>query len=277
MDVIAHGLIFQPTELYGALRRFPDEVEDRSEVFWDAWKATGVPCLKIEPPGGTPPRCAVLYLHGNAGTIGASRAFAHHIADAAGARVFVVEYPGYWLDAAGKLPEPASAAALYKAATESARFVLSVIGNLPLCVIGFSLGCSPAARVAKTLGAGARGLVLVAPMTSLAGIAADKFPSLRSVPWLTSMVDAFKTEEDAKGCYQTHALVIHSQSDEVIGFAHGVRRAPAAPAVAHLNSGARARKRPPRPVFLYKTSPRGCAGYPRRSRMARSSSSPRRR
>lgn len=221
MDVLGRSIVFQPTALYGPLRKFPDEVDEMGEVYWELWNALGVPCIRIDPPEGDP-RCAVLFLHGNAGTINASRDFALHIARVASARVFAIEYPGYWLETSGKCREQPSAAALYKAATESAQFVRSVTDRQPLCIIGYSLGCSLASRVAKSLGNDAQGLVLVSPMTSLAGVASDVL-GLKGMGWLTSMMDTFKTEEDARACFQNHAIVIHSQTDEVIRCDHGAR------------------------------------------------------
>lgn len=226
MDKLVGGFIFQPTVLDGPLRKFPDGVEDQNDVYWPLWKATGVPCLRIEPPQGEA-RVAVVFYHGNAGTITSSLGYARDIAARAQAVVFIVEYPGYWVNSAGRVEKSPDAAGLYDAALRAARFVRSAT-SLPLVIVGFSLGCSIASRVAKELGAAAaQGVALVAPMRSLATLAVDKFAVAGAMMWALSMMDTFQTEMDAAECYQPFALVVHSVADEVIPHDHGRTCVPA--------------------------------------------------
>ena len=223
LDTLLGSLVFQPTVLNGPLRRFPDDAESSDEVYWPMWHALTLPCLRIQPKGAAH---RALLLHGNADTLSGCRPLAHILAEMLEADVYVLEYPGYWLTATGVKATP-SAEGVYDAALRASRFLLQKCGQ-PLCVMGYSLGCSPAARVLRELDTKVELGVLVAPMRSLVELAADLDPRAAAMKWLIGRMDTFQTEKDASHI-SARMMVVHGASDEIIPVEHGRRCGPAAP------------------------------------------------
>lgn len=219
LDTLLGGVLFQPTLLHGPLRRFPDEADSADEVYWPMWHALSVPCLRIPPPGES--NFSLLLLHGNADTLAGCRPLAHQLAAMLAADVYVLEYPGYWVSSAGAKAAP-SAAGVYDVASRAARFLLQKTAAKPLYVMGYSMGCSPAARVLKDLDTSVARAVLVAPMRSLAEVAAALDARAAAMLWAIRMMDTFQTEKDALHI-SAHTLVVHGEMDNVIPPEHGRR------------------------------------------------------
>jgi pimeloyl-ACP methyl ester carboxylesterase len=173
------------------------------------------------PATPTPGRRTVVYFHGNAevadSNVGVARALR-----ARGLDVVLVEYRGY-----GRSRDAAdgpSERGLYLDA-EGVLDALgaSGVGKEQIVLWGQSLGTGVAAEMARR-GRGAR-VVLVAPFTSTADVAAHVVPVL---PSSIVMADRFDTIAKAKEIL-VPAIVAHGTADEVIPFAQGERVSRALP------------------------------------------------
>jgi hypothetical protein len=110
----------------------------------------------------------VLYHHGNAANIDRYWERASHLW-ALGENVLIYDYPGY-----GRTPGSPSEAGIYCAARAALAYLRGLgdqIDQSRLFHYGFSLGSAPATELAAS--EPSRGLILEAPFTSVAGLAAD--------------------------------------------------------------------------------------------------------
>ena len=149
---------------------------------------------------GTP---TVVHLHGNAEALWHSEWLAQRYAEQ-GLGFYAIEYPGYGLAAA----TPVSEEAIYGTVEKAIRAL-----NVPkeqLILQGQSLGSGVAVEMAKR-GYGSR-LILVAPYTSIADVAAEAFPLLPA-RWLVR--DRFDSAWKAKDL-TLPVLLVHGSEDEVI-------------------------------------------------------------
>lgn len=110
----------------------------------------------------------VLVLHGNAGWAIHRYDFTASLQGVAALEVYLLEYPGY-----GSRAGNPTQTSLYRAATEG---LLALPTNLPVYVIGESLGTGPASYVAGTQSAKVSGVLLIAPFAELTLVAQWHYP-----------------------------------------------------------------------------------------------------
>lgn len=180
----------------------PERVEPR--------RPSCVPCLFLEYPSA---RFVVLYIHSNAEDLGRCRPFLTSFRSQFQVHVLAVEYPGYGIASGGPCDE--------HRATENAfaamRFIREVL-RWPLdsiLVLGRSIGCGPAIRVATKYEVA--GLILISPMLSFKALCRDV------VGWFAASAfeERFPNAERIKQV-ASPLLVVHGQQDEVIPCRHGV-------------------------------------------------------
>ena len=116
------------------------------------------------------PKIIWLMLHGNGGQA-SDRAFALPNFPESDS-VFIMEYPGY-----GTRPGQLSLRSFAEAAQQAYTSLRHRFPNLPVCVVGESLGTGPASYLASTACPPDK-LVLVVPYDELAGVAAEHYPFL---------------------------------------------------------------------------------------------------
>lgn len=151
---------------------------------------------------GTP---TVVHLHGNAEALWHSEWLAEKYAER-GLGFYAIEYPGYGLAGATPVSEDAIYATVEKAIAALER----TVPKDQIVLQGQSLGSGVAVEMAKR-GHGSR-LILVAPYTSIADVAAEAFPFLPG-RWLVR--DRFESASKAKGI-SLPVLLVHGSEDEVI-------------------------------------------------------------
>jgi pimeloyl-ACP methyl ester carboxylesterase len=131
-----------------------------------------------------PAQGRVLVSHGNAGTAFQCGHYADVIQQAAALDVFIVEYPGY-ADRPGKPSE--------RALDESADESLRLLGtNVPVYLVGESLGTGVAAYLAGRYPNKVAGVALLAPYNRLADVARSHYPIL---PVSLLLLDRFPAED----------------------------------------------------------------------------------
>ena len=117
----------------------------------------------------------VLVLHGNAGWAIRRHDFSSTLQSIAAVDVYLLEYPGF-----GSRPGEPTQNSLFSAAVEG---LLALPTNLPVYVVGESLGNSPACHAAGTQPTRVAGMLLIAPFANLADVAQRHYPWL-PVRWL---------------------------------------------------------------------------------------------
>lgn len=159
----------------------------------------------------------VLFFHGNGGQLSRTARTGRDAA-AVGLGFAAVEYPGYG-ESTGEGPSEAGC-------IEAGRAAIAKLQSqgfaAPICM-GHSLGTGVATALAAE-GRCAR-LVLASPYTSIADLAASRYPFV-PVRWL--LLDSFDSFARASRV-AVPALVVHGQSDTVIPFAMGRTLAEAIP------------------------------------------------
>lgn len=160
------------------------------------------------------PKMLVMIFHGNAGLA------ADRIAIARGflpqrAVILLAEYPGYGL----RKGRP-SEKQIYRAALDDARFLQKNFPDVPLVVVGESLGSGVATWLATQVKLD--GLILVSPFTSLSDLARDHFAGL-PVGWIVP--DKFDSRIHlaaiSNGTNKLPLLIIHGTEDQVVPFNQG--------------------------------------------------------
>ncbi|MBN8527965.1 MAG: alpha/beta hydrolase [Caulobacterales bacterium] len=160
------------------------------------------------PQAGRP---TFLFFGGNAMTLAGGDGRWRRIA-AQGAGVLAVAYRGY----DGSTGEP-SEAGLHKDASAAWRWLSSRVPAEDVVIHGFSLGTGVATQLAAEHKA--RALVLEAPYTSTADVAAVAYPW---VPVHLLMLDQFRSK-DQIGRVQMPVLIVHGDADEVVPYSQGRR------------------------------------------------------
>ena len=148
-----------------------------------------------------------LVLHGNAG-LAVQRAYwadaLERVSPGRALSVYVLEYPGY-----GRRAGAPSESAITGAA-------LAAIDALPAAgrshLLGESLGCAVAARVAQARPERVGGLVLVSPFNRLAEVAAHHYPWI-PVRWL--LRDVWRSDENLRD-FPGPVAVLAAERDQVV-------------------------------------------------------------
>ena len=149
-----------------------------------------------------------LFTHGNAGQA-ADRVYAlQRFSDSDS--VFILEYPGF-----GNREGSPSKASFNSAAEEAYRELRKVYSNIPVCVVGESIGSGPASSLTR-LEKPPDKLVLVVPFDNLASVVADHFPL---IPARLILFDRWDNVEALKG-YSGKVEIYGAIDDQVIPIHH---------------------------------------------------------
>jgi len=172
------------------------------------------------------PRNVWLFTHGNAGQA-TDRAYALHCFSDSDS-VYILEYPGY-----GSRPGSPSKASFNSAAEQAYRELRRAYPNIPVCIIGESIGTGPASSLVR-LNKQPDKLVLVVPFDNLASVAKDHFPL---VPAGLVLFDRWDNVEAIKG-FSGKLEIYGAADDQVIPIRHARTLARSLPiAVYHEISG----------------------------------------
>jgi hypothetical protein len=154
------------------------------------------------------PRNVWLFTHGNAGQA-ADRAYALQCFSDSDS-VFILEYPGY-----GNREGFPSKASFNSAAEEAYRWLRKAYPDIPVCVIGESIGSGPASSLTR-LEKQPDKLVLVVPFDNLASVVRDHLPL---VPARLVLFDRWDNVEALKG-YSGKVEIYGAIDDQVIPIRH---------------------------------------------------------
>ena len=161
-----------------------------------------------------------LMMHGNAGQAANRDYVLHCMSDRDS--LYVLEYPGYGLREGSP-----SLGSINQAASEAYRLLRSRNPNIPVCVLGESIGSGPACSLARETVPPDK-IVLVVPFDSLAAVASGHFPFL---PVRFLLRDAWKNVESLSH-YSGPVEVFGAVDDSIIPVKH-------AKSLARQVSGAR--------------------------------------
>ncbi len=165
-----------------------------------------------------PARAAVVYFHGNAGSLAGSAREAGLLA-ARGYGVLLVEYRGY-----GGNPGAPSETGFYADGRAAMAFLVAQdIAPARTIVIGNSIGSGTATQMAREYAPAA--LILTSPFTSLPDVAGEKLPFAPVNILLRDRFDNLAKVPTLK----MPVLVQHGTHDNVVPFAQGKALANAAP------------------------------------------------
>jgi uncharacterized protein len=154
------------------------------------------------------PRNVWLFTHGNAGQA-ADRAYALQCFSDTDS-IFILEYPGY-----GKRAGSPSKSSFNSAAEEAYRGLRKAYPDIPVCVIGESIGSGPASSLSR-LEKQPDKLVLVVPFDNLASVVRDHLPL---IPAGLVLFDRWDNVEAIKG-YSGKVEIFGAIDDQVIPIYH---------------------------------------------------------
>jgi uncharacterized protein len=154
------------------------------------------------------PKNVWLFTHGNAGQA-ADRAYALQCFSDSDS-VYILEYPGY-----GNREGSPGKASFDSAAGEAYRWLRKAYPNIPVCVIGESIGSGPASSLLK-LEKQPDKLVLVVPFDNLASVVRDHLPL---VPAGLVLFDRWNNVEAIKK-YPGKLEIFGAIDDQVIPIKH---------------------------------------------------------
>jgi uncharacterized protein len=173
-----------------------------------------------------PARTATLFLHGNGENLGTlARGKILQRLESLPAHVLIIDYPGY-----GRSTGDPSESTLIESGRAALSWLHRRYPELPLTVVGFSLGAAVAVQLAATNSPPLTGLVLLAPWTSLLDAASLKAPRFLARAFLC---DRFESERVA-AYVQVPTLVIHGTLDDLIAAEQGRRVASRLPKLHRL-------------------------------------------
>jgi fermentation-respiration switch protein FrsA (DUF1100 family) len=162
--------------------------------------------------GHSNPRIAVLYCHGNGGTVAENPALLRWLRNECQASIFIFDYRGYGRSEGS--PSETGVLADARAAREWLA-VREGIGEEQVVLVGRSLGGAVALDLAAEKGA--RGLVLESTFTSLPDVAAQHY-------WWVPVRQLMRSQMNSRekiGRYAGPLLQYHSRADEVVPFSLG--------------------------------------------------------
>jgi pimeloyl-ACP methyl ester carboxylesterase len=145
---------------------------------WTNADGAAIGYRSLPAPGDRRAPLAVLFAHGNAGCALQRAEYAPALRAAAPDRavaIYLLEYPGY-----GPRPGSPSQPALLAAAEDG---LASIPADVPVIIVGESLGSGVAAATARAHPDRVAGLLLLTPFDSLTNVAAHHYPVL-PVRWL---------------------------------------------------------------------------------------------
>ena len=158
-------------------------------------------------PNDARPPTAVLITHGNAGYAAHRADYAQILRNAAPDRaisVYILEYPGYGART-GQPSQPDFLAAADEAVSQ-------IPDNIPLILLGESIGTGVASATAAAHPDRVKGLLLLTPFDSLANVAQHHYPLL-PVRWI--MRDQYPSAEWLKN-YRGPVAIILAANDTIV-------------------------------------------------------------
>jgi len=209
--MVAFLTVIQRSLIYHPLRVDTAACADLADAQgFQAWTNTGGQTIgfrSLPDPGDRRAPLAVLLAHGNAGCALQRAEYAAALRAAAPDRavsVYLLEYPGY-----GARPGSPSQQALLAAAEDALN---SVPADVPVILLGESLGSGVAAATAKAHPDRVAGLLLLTPFDSLASVAQHHYPVL-PVRWL--LRDRYPSAEWLRS-YRGPVAVIVAGRDSIV-------------------------------------------------------------
>jgi len=158
-------------------------------------------------PASSSTRWRLLVFHGNAG-FALDRTYFLPLPGAAGEwQVILAEYPGY-----GARSDEAPSERAFEHSAEALFTFLHSAGDLPVYVVGESIGTGVAAWLAGQYADDIAGLILITPMSSLAEVAAHHYPWLPVGRFLQDRYDSMRA---LRGYHGPIAFVL-AENDEII-------------------------------------------------------------
>jgi len=200
-----HSMIYYPSRNdAGSLER-----EARAQGFepWMSTQGETIGYRSLADPGDPRPPAAVLIAHGNAGYAMHRADYARILRAAAPDRaisVYILEYPGYGARA-GQPSQPDFLAAADEAVSQ-------IPDNIPLILLGESIGTGVASATAAAHPDRVKGLLLLTPFDSLANVAQHHYPLL-PVRWI--MRDQYPSAEWLKN-YRGPVAIILAANDTIV-------------------------------------------------------------
>lgn len=217
VSLLAVIIVFQRKMLY-----YPSHRSETNGLV--AWTIAGRPVGYAREINN--PKNIWLFTHGNAGQA-ADRAYALHCFSDSDS-VFILEYPGY-----GNREGSPSKASFNFAAEEAYLWLRKAYPNIPVCVIGESIGSGPASSLTRTLKQPDK-LVLVVPFDNLASVVRDHFPLIPAGLVLFDRWDNVDAIKEYSGKVEIYGAI----DDQVIPIRHARSLARSFPnAVFHEISG----------------------------------------
>lgn len=168
----------------------------------------------LAAPGDPHPPVAILVIHGNAGYAVHRAGFAPLLRAAAPGRavsIYILEYPGY-----GARSGSPSQEAFLAAAAEALALIPA---DIPVVLLGESIGSGVAAAIASAHPGRIAGLLLMTPFDSLANVAQHHFP-LIPVRWI--MRDQYPSAEWLKH-YHGPVVTVLASADTIVPAEFGRR------------------------------------------------------
>lgn len=183
------------------------EAADKGFEAWQNSQGDTIGYRSLASPDDPRPPLAVLVMHGNAGYAMHRAGYAEILRTAVPDRavsVYLLEYPGY-----GARPGQPAQDTLLAAADEALQ---NIPANIPVVLLGESIGTGVAAATASANPGRVAGLLLITPFDSLASVAQHHYPLL-PVRWI--MRHQYPSEEWLKN-YRGPVTFILAANDTIV-------------------------------------------------------------
>ena len=188
---------------------------------------TGIPALLIAPRRTSSPTSVFIWLHGNAMTLKSCEPLSQLLADMCNAYIIIPEYPGYGIYYKLHSWSSPSPGAIDASAKLAYRYVTKTMSCTPgrIIVVGHSIGCGPATRLASIADVG--GLVLISPFSNFSLIIANVINHYtcgfvsRCIASLVSPAVGWHPVEEIKKV-RSPVLLLHGLLDNLISPSHSI-------------------------------------------------------
>ena len=171
-----------------------------------AWTANGQ-TLGVEVPCASTPKRVCVLLHGNGCQAGGMAFYRDLLPE--GSEIFILEYPGF-----GVIPGAPTFDAINAATQRGCEDIKRRYPNVPLIVIGQSVGTGPASFVGAKVSANA--VVLITPYDDFPTLAQEKFPFIPADRLTSYRWNNIKALKEFKG----QIIVVGARDDLLIPVHH---------------------------------------------------------